>query len=278
MHAQRKDHILLRVTKGFFRIIGLIFLSFLRGLFFLLKAMNNSAYNGWDTGNADEEEQKGALLKTTPDNIKLILTLASIVIKADGKIQDEERDYIEKKLIKEYDHHVVSIWMSELDEALNHDYGIGGLCNKVAVKFDHATKVQFMYFLCGIVTKDGMLTEAEYDLIKQIGMRIRIPFRTLQSILAMYNFIDEREAKRRQKQKKVKQNLSSLSVQKAYQILEITESASEKEIKKAFRRLAAIHHPDKVVHMGESFRVAANKKFKEILDAYEFIKKKRGIV
>jgi DnaJ-class molecular chaperone len=51
-----------------------------------------------------------------------------------------------------------------------------------------------------------------------------------------------------------------------YEILGVPKSASEAEIKKAFRALAKKHHPDK--HAGDA---AAQKKFQEISGAYDIV-------
>jgi DnaJ like chaperone protein len=62
-----------------------------------------------------------------------------------------------------------------------------------------------------------------------------------------------------------------------YQILEIDRSASDLEIKKAYRSMAARFHPDKVQHLGPEFQKMAEDKFKAINEAYQQIKTERGI-
>jgi molecular chaperone DnaJ len=59
-----------------------------------------------------------------------------------------------------------------------------------------------------------------------------------------------------------------------YEVLGLQKGASDDEIKKAFRRLAMKHHPDK--NQGDK---AAEEKFKEINEAYEVLSdaKKRGL-
>lgn len=54
-----------------------------------------------------------------------------------------------------------------------------------------------------------------------------------------------------------------------YAVLEIPPGASQAEIKAAYRRLAGQYHPDKVQHLGEEFRKLAERRFKEIQQAYD---------
>ncbi|WP_419660433.1 DnaJ: heat shock protein [Desulfosarcina variabilis str. Montpellier] len=54
-----------------------------------------------------------------------------------------------------------------------------------------------------------------------------------------------------------------------YTILGITPGATQEEIKAAYRRLAGQYHPDKVQHLGKEFQELAEKRFKEIQQAYD---------
>ncbi len=46
------------------------------------------------------------------------------------------------------------------------------------------------------------------------------------------------------------------------------------EIKKAYRAMAKKYHPDKVASLGDEFKELAERKFKDINEAYEFFKEK----
>jgi uncharacterized membrane protein YkvA (DUF1232 family) len=59
-----------------------------------------------------------------------------------------------------------------------------------------------------------------------------------------------------------------------YKILEIQRGASQEDIKRAYRQLAGKYHPDKVEHLGDEFRVMAEKRFKEIQQAYQELRVK----
>ena len=74
----------------------------------------------------------------------------------------------------------------------------------------------------------------------------------------------------RQSREEVKQN-------DPRKVLGVGKNASPDDIKRAYRRLAAKYHPDKVSHLGEDFQKAANEKFQKVNEAYETIKKERNI-
>lgn len=54
-----------------------------------------------------------------------------------------------------------------------------------------------------------------------------------------------------------------------YVVLGVKRTASPEEIKSAYKRLANKYHPDKVVHLGDEFRELAERRFKEIQEAYQ---------
>ena len=63
----------------------------------------------------------------------------------------------------------------------------------------------------------------------------------------------------------------------AYKVLGISPSATDDEVKAAYRQMALKHHPDRVAKLGDDVRKAAEKKFQEINDAKEKIYKARGL-
>ncbi len=70
---------------------------------------------------------------------------------------------------------------------------------------------------------------------------------------------------------------SVVKVGEKYAILGVDRSASNEEIKKAYRQLAMQYHPDKVTHLGQELIDFSNKKFQEINDSYQTIKRERGL-
>ena len=53
-----------------------------------------------------------------------------------------------------------------------------------------------------------------------------------------------------------------------YTVLGISPGSNREEIQSAYRKLANQYHPDKVAHLGAEFQALAEKKFKEIQEAY----------
>ena len=56
-----------------------------------------------------------------------------------------------------------------------------------------------------------------------------------------------------------------------YKILGVEKNATEKEIKKAYRKLALKYHPDRVNHQADRGGDETAKKFKEISEAYQVL-------
>ena len=120
---------------------------------------------------------------------------------------------------------------------------------------DYPSRLQLIHFLFGIAAADGEIHPEELKLIKLIAAELGISSADYTSIEAM--MIPKTDW--------------------AYDVLEVTPSASVEEIKKAYRKMAVKYHPDKVSYLGEEVQQAANEKFKKVNEAYQVICKEKGI-
>ena len=117
-------------------------------------------------------------------------------------------------------------------------------------------RIQLLHYLTGIAQADGTVSTPELEVLRRISATLGISRDESESIFAMFD----------------------KGIDAAYQVLEIEKSASDEEVKKAYKRLAVKHHPDKVSNLGPDVQRAAEERFKSISEAYEKIKKDRGIV
>ena len=70
---------------------------------------------------------------------------------------------------------------------------------------------------------------------------------------------------------------NSAAVDSAYRTLGVTPDASDSEVKSAYKRLALRFHPDRYASAGREEQHSAEEQFKKVNEAYQVIKKKRGL-
>lgn len=136
---------------------------------------------------------------------------------------------------------------------------------------------------------DGRLDKAEQKVLEEVAKQLG--FKRDQLLYLISSFEAEarfRGAQRQQQQQQQRsrqgqrQQSSSYSqtqtLQDAYKILGVSEQADNAAIKKAYRKLMATHHPDKLVSKGlpEQAMELAKRKTQDIQAAYELLKKSKG--
>lgn len=184
-----------------------------------------------------------------------LLVLAAAVMKADGAVLKSELDYVKKFFIKNFGVEHTQEQMLVFRELLKKDIPVKEVCIQIRSNMEHAARLQLVHFLFGVSSADGAVHQKEVDVIAEIAAHLGVNTPDFNSLKAMF-FKD---------------------AESDYKILEITKSASDEEIKKAYRKMAVKFHPDKVSHLGEDIQKDAKEKFQKVLAAYENIKKSRGI-
>ncbi len=216
----------------------------------MLDKSNKEEYDQDSFQGADRRSRSNA-----DDFAASLLVLSAAVMKADGKVVKSELDFVRTFLIQQFGPDKAADYIVDLREVLKQEIPIRDIAMQIASFMDHSSRLQLYHYLWGIAMADGHLDTKEEQLIQHLASWMRISKSDYESIKAMF----------------VKSNDS------AYKILEIDESASNDEIKKAYRKMAVKYHPDKVSHLGEQHRSAAEEKFKQVAEAYEIIKKQRGL-
>ena len=188
------------------------------------------------------------------DFIVSLLVLFGAVMKADKKMLKSELDFVKTFLAKEFNPKQVRDFMTLFKDILKQDYPIKDVCKQITRSMDHPSRLELIHILFGLSLSDGSIHSNEQKIINTISNYLNINHNDFSSIKAM--FIKD--------------------VGSDYKILEVSESSTDDELKKAYRKMAVKYHPDKVSHLGEEVKNLAEEKFKMVNQAYTNIKKSRN--
>jgi len=203
-----------------------------------------------------EAQTKGTTRKIQSGDFEIsLLILASVVIKADGKVDQRELDFVRSQFVGMYGKERANHAFKLFSGIIKKDISTHQVCVQIRQHMPHASRLQLVHFLFGIAKADEFVTELEVNEIKKIAGYLNINQYDYESIKAM--FYDASDS--------------------AYKMLEITKSATDDELKKAYRKMAKKYHPDKLQGIGPEHIKGAEEKFLQIQNAYEKIKKEREI-
>ncbi|MEM8999023.1 MAG: TerB family tellurite resistance protein [Bacteroidota bacterium] len=213
--------------------------------------------NGGNKGARTIFQDVGQRSTVTPADFELnLLSLCSIVIKADGQVSQRELDYVRQYFLSTYGKEKANAIFRTFNEVIKkREVSAERICTYLNQRTRYEVRLQLIHFLFGIAQADGQISAAEIDKIRELAAYLRASKYDFESIMAMF----------------VK------SADTAYKILEIEKTATDDEVKKAYRKMAKKYHPDRVVTENEAIKKGAEEKFKEVQKAYETIQQERGI-
>lgn len=185
-----------------------------------------------------------------------LVVLIAALMKADGKVTQSELDDVRRFFVRQFGPQQAAQLLIVLRDVLKREIPLQQVCDQIRQHMPHPVRLQLLHYLIGLAHADGRVDRAEFELIKRIANGLGVNDKDLGSLSAMFRGADP-------------------SV--AYQILEIPATASDEEVKKAYRRMAMRFHPDKVAQLGEDVQRAAGEKFKKVQEAYESIQRERGM-
>lgn len=184
-----------------------------------------------------------------------LIVLAAAVMKADGKVVKSELNYVKEFFVRHFGEEKTKELLPLLKKVLDQQINLYQIGMQIKMNMRQADRLQLLHFLFGVAGADGSYSTSEVNVLSQIATSIGINSYDFQSIKAMF----------------IKQ------ISGDYKILEIEKTATDDEVKKAYRKMATKYHPDKVAHLGENIKKEAEQKFLKVQEAYENIKKQRGM-
>lgn len=196
-----------------------------------------------------------------------LMVLASYIIKADGKVMHSEMELVRRFLRVNFGEDAVNEGNEILLKLFEHrkqvdaqdPYAFKRTINdcgrQIAANMSYEQRLQLLNFLAMIAKADGHVCDQEIVALREVAAAMGLSASEVDSML----------------------NLGTDTLEAAYKVLEISPSATDDEVKAAYRKLAMKHHPDRVASLGEDVRKAAEEKFRQLNDAKEKIYKARGL-
>jgi DnaJ like chaperone protein len=201
------------------------------------------------------EGQRGSGATTKGDFLSSLIVLIAAVMKSDGRVLKSELDFVKQYFVQSFGQQTAMEALQVLKKVLDQNIPVEGISRQIGQHMDYGTRLQLIQLLFGISKADGLVSEEEQKTVERISYYMGISTEDFHSIRALFS-----------------DNLES-----AYEALEINSSATDDEVKKAYRKMAVKYHPDKVAYLGEDIKKKAHENFQMLNEAYEKIRKSRGM-
>lgn len=183
-----------------------------------------------------------------------LLVLATAVIKADGKLSSAELQNVRNFIRTNFGDQAAGEAESIVRQLMAKDINVFQVGAQIRTYMNYSQRLQLFQYLVQLAQCDGMV-QSELDVLDSIASAIGLSNIDRDSLLNMYR----------------------QSADSAYKVLGIEPTATDDEVRKAYKKMALKYHPDKVATLGEDVQKAAEEKFKKVQQAYEQIKKERGM-
>jgi DnaJ like chaperone protein len=208
---------------------------------------------------------------------KATFTLMGHVAKSDGVISQDEVKNVEK-IMQQL--HIDSQARKQAIEYFNQGKSASFNLEEMLAEFVLVCKKQkallqiFIEIQLQAAYLDGVLVDSKRAILIFVSERLGIDRTLFARLNAMHQAEDKfREYMHQQYQHKFQKMRNTSTVAEAYKILSVDPSASDAVVKKAYRKLMSLHHPDKLIAQGlpEEMIKLTTEKTVEIQKAYETI-------
>ena len=205
----------------------------------------------------------------------LLVALMAKVAKADGKVCE-----LEAELLKHTFNDISSHFQNseEIREKLKTLYSkekesfdnMIVICEKLysLTRNDYAKRMKIMEYLLNLAFIDKEFSKTEKMIMEDISNALKIKIEDFNKLVNTFQTFYSQQASNK-----------AISLEKAYEVLESNSSDDAATLKKNYRTLVKKHHPDIISGQGAAQNIIdkATTKLQEINEAYEIIKKDRGI-
>ena len=198
-----------------------------------------------------------------------LLVLASYIINADGKIMHSEMEMVRRFLRQNFGEAAKQQGEEILLKLFEQQKRMGmaeyrtviqDSCRQIRANMLYEQRLQLLNFLVMIAQADGVVVTEEVNALKEVAINMGLSTDDVDQMLNLH-----------------RGSSANGNLEDAYKVLGISPTATDDEVKAAYRKMALKHHPDRVATLGEDVRKAAEKKFQEINDAKDKIYKARGL-
>ena len=212
----------------------------------------------FDTDHQSTTNTRTRSARATQGDIRVsIIVLLACVIKADGRVLKSEISFVKPFLVRNFGEEGAKQALQLLKQLLEQSINPTDVAQQIRQHVNYSVRLELVHLLLEVAKADGEVVDAETHSIELIATQMGISAADYQSLLSLYRtHTDENWA---------------------YTALEIQPTATDDEVKKAYRRMAMKYHPDKVANAGEEIRQQATEKFRKINEAYEAIKAMRRL-
>ncbi len=238
--------------------IGALLGVLIASLFDSSKALPQGEDTGGESYSGQYHQANRQRRRPTQGDIRIsVLVLAAAVMKADGHVKKQELEVVKRFLLNNYGEEGGKEALQLLKNLLEQEIDYMSVAHQIRDNVNYSTRVEIVHLLLDLAHADGSYDSTEQYVIERMVVGLYISNADYRSLLALYGKQHDPEW--------------------AYKALEIEPSATNEEVKKAYRRMAMKYHPDKVASAGDDIKQKATEKFRGINEAYEYIKKQRGI-
>ena len=274
---------------GFFSRLAFGGLGFALGgpLGALVGYVLSSVFDNISTDNRDTDEalrladRSGADTESATPLFRFqmsLLALMAAVMKADGVVKVSELDVVKQflpRVFPDHDDRVRALQI--LKGMLQQEIDVEGIARQVSMQMDIHQRLELLYLLLSIAFADNELDPTEDDMLRHIAHSLGISMLDYESQRATFfsNGYGQQSGGYGQTDDGQESTISNNDW--AYTVLEIQPTATNEEVKKAYRTMAMKYHPDRVNTLGEDMVKLANEKFEKVNKAYSVIKQERGL-